>query len=124
MAGGAGGREAESAGTNCIGCDFSHLGDVGLIGVFQPYSAVAHDEHANGRMREQGTEVDVAVTAVQSVEILREGFPFPLQAFLHHGTGNVFHAFHELYQLLPVSGFARCEADAAIAHHSSGDAVP
>ena len=64
MAGSAGGREAESAGTNCIGGDFPHLGDVGLIGVFQPYGAVAHDEHPNGRMREQSTEVDVALAAV------------------------------------------------------------
>ena len=43
---------------------------------------------------------------------------------MHHGAGNIFHALHEFDEFLPVVRFAGGEADAAIAHDSSGDAVP
>src|SRR5205085_7421698 len=48
----------------------------------------------------------------------------PLEALVHDRSGNVLDAFHQLDELLTVPGLAGREADAAVAHHSRGDAVP
>src|SRR5262249_62286102 len=50
--------------------------------------------------------------------------PRPLEALVHDGSGNILDAFHQLDELLTVSGLTGREADAAISHHSRGDAVP
>ena len=118
------GGEAERAGAHRIGGDLAHLRDVGLVGVLQRDRALAHDEDAHRGVRQQRAEVDVAVAALQRGEVFGERFPLPLQAFVHDRAGDVLDAFHQLDQLLAVGRLARREADAAIAHHHGGDAVP
>ena len=61
---------------------------------------------------------------LERIEILAERFPRPVEAFVERGAGNVLDAFHQLDQALAVLDLHRREADAAIAHHRRGDAVP
>ena len=120
----AGRGEPESASLHRVSCDLAHLGDVALVGVFEVDGAVAHDEDADGGVRQQRADVDVALPAVEGVEIFAEGFPLPLQAFVHDRAGDVLDAFHQLDQAFAVGGLAGGEADAAIAHDGGGDAMP
>ena len=68
------------------------------------------------KVKDAGTEIHVARPRLQRVEILTEGFPGPVQAFVERGAGNVFHAFHQLDQALAVLELHRRKADTAIAH--------
>jgi hypothetical protein len=43
---------------------------------------------------------------------------------VQRSTGDVLHAFHQLDEAIAVGGPHRREADAAVAHHDGGDAVP
>ena len=61
---------------------------------------------------------------LQRVEILAEGFPRPVQPLVERRAGNVLDAFHQFDQALAVLDLHRREADAAIAHHRRGDAMP
>ena len=118
------GGEAEGASLHRVFRDLAHLGDVALVGVLQVDGAVAHDEDAHGGVRQQRADVDVALAAVERVEVFAERFPLPLQAFVHDRAGDVLDAFHQFDQAFAVGGLAGGEADAAIAHHRGGDAVP
>ena len=53
MAGRAGSGETESAGANRVRGNFAHLGDIGLVGVFQPDGSVTHDKDPNGGVGQQ-----------------------------------------------------------------------
>src|SRR5690606_7336674 len=46
------------------------------------------------------------------------------QAFVQGGAGDVLDAFHELDEAAVIGGSHRGEADAAVAHHHRGDALP
>ena len=120
----AGRGEPESASLHRLLRDLAHLRDVALVGVFQIDGAVAHDEDAHRGVRQQRADVDVALAAVEGVEVFAEGFPLPLQAFVHDGAGDVLDAFHQLDQAFAVGRLAGGEADAAIAHDRGGDAMP
>ena len=62
--------------------------------------------------------------ALQLVHELRKRFPFPVQARGQHRVGNLLDAFHQIHQRAAVLLLHRREADAAIAEHHRGDAVP
>ena len=121
---GAGGGEAESAGAHRIGGDFAHLLDVGLVRVLQVQRAVAHDVDAHRRMRQQRAEVDVVAAALQRGEVVGKTFPGPVEALVQAGAGDVLHAFHQRDDGVLGVLAHRGEADAAIAHHDGGHAVP
>ena len=75
-------------------------------------------------VRQLSAEIHVARPRLQRVEILAEGFPRPVQPLVERGAGNVLDAFHQFDQALAILDLHRREADAAIAHHRRGDAVP
>ena len=87
-------------------------------------AALAHHEDAQRRVRHLGGEVDVAAPRRQRVEIFGEALPVPRHAFAHHQLGDVLDALHDLDQRVAVLRPAGREADAAIAHHHGGDAMP
>jgi len=110
------GGKTKGSGEHRLACDFPHLCDVALVGILQIDRPIAHDEHANRSVRQQGADVDIAWLTFKRGQVLAERFPFPLEALVHDGAGNVLDAFHQFDQPLPIFGFARSEADAAIAH--------
>ena len=116
--------DAKGAGTNRLLDDLPHLGDITLVCGLVADGALTHYIDANGGMRQQGAEVDVALAAFQRGQEFAEAFPLPLQAFGHDGPRDVFNALHQLNQLAAVFWSARGEADATIAHDGCGDAVP
>jgi hypothetical protein len=75
-------------------------------------------------MRQLGGDIDVARLAGQRVQVVAEAFPLPAQAFVQRRAGDVFHTLHQLHQPLAVVGMHRGEADAAVAHHRGGHAMP
>ena len=118
------GREAERAGAHGLGRERAHLGDLFRRGFLELRGALAHDEHAQGAVRQLGAEIHVARPRLERVEILAEGFPRPVQPFVERRAGNVLDAFHQFDQALAILDLHRREADAAIAHHRRGDAMP
>ncbi len=102
----------------------AHLRDFLGRRLFEPGRALAHHEDAQRAVRQLGAEIHVARLGLERVEILAERFPRPVQALVERGAGNVLDAFHQLDQALAVLDLHRREADAAIAHHRRGDAVP
>ena len=88
------------------------------------HAPLAHDEDAHRRMRHLRRDVEVIGPGVERIHVLLEALPGPRQPFVQHGTGDVLDALHELHQRLPLVGPAGSEADAAVADHRGGDAVP
>ena len=121
---GAGGREAEGAGAQGLFGQARHRGDVVRCGGLAADGAVAHDVDPQRVVRYLRGDVDGARHAGQSVEVIREGFPVPLQAFGEGDAGNVLHALHQVDQAVMVLGTDGGEADAAIAHEDRGRALP
>ena len=61
---------------------------------------------------------------VERVEVLGEALPVPVDALVQRGAGDVLDALHQLDEEALAAGAHRREADAAVAHHDGGDAVP
>ena len=116
-------REAERPGLDRFGGQRPHPGEVLGGRGLAVGTALTHHVHPQRRMRQIGGDVDVALTGVEGVEVLREGFPVPRQAVDHHHTGDVLDAGHHVDQHVVIGGPARCEADATVAHHGGRDAV-
>ena len=124
VADGAGCGDAEGAGAHRLGDQRAHRRDVVRRRVLEVEAALAHDMHAQRGVRHQGADVDVARLRIQRIEVFGEGFPPPVEALVQDGAGDVLHPFHEFDQLVAVGGTAGGEADAAIAHHRRGHAMP
>ena len=88
------------------------------------HAPLAHDEDPHRRVRHLRRDVEVVGPGVQRIHELLEALPGPGQPFVQHRARDVLDAFHELHQRAPLVGPARREADAAVAHHRGGDAVP
>ena len=117
------GREAKRAGAHGLAGQFAHLRDVLRIGRLQARGAFAHHVDAQRAVGQLRRDVDVARAGVQVVQILTEGLPLPLEAFVKRRAGNVFDAFHQLDQAVVIGGAHRGKADSAVAHHRGGHAV-
>ena len=78
----------------------------------------------NGTVGYLGAEVDVAGPLVDVVEVLGEALPRPREALVQRGAGDVLDALHQFDQPLVIRRAERREADAAVAHHDRGHAVP
>ena len=104
--------------------DARHFGDVGLgrdrAGLF----AVAEHIGAHRAVRNVARDVDGAGQLFERVHIFGEGFPVPRHAFGERCAGDVLDPFHQADQPFVAVGLGGGEADAAIAHHDGGDAVP
>ena len=68
--------------------------------------------------------VDGARPALELIHELRKRFPFPAQSGGQHRIGNLLDAFHQIHQRAAMLFFHRRKADAAIAEHHRGNAVP
>ena len=88
------------------------------------HAALTHDEDPHRRVRHLRRDVEVVGPGIERVHELLEALPGPRQPFVEHCAGDVLDALHELHQRLPLVGPAGREADAAVADHRRGDAVP
>ena len=94
------------------------------VAVSRRIGAVAHHVDAQRQVRDLRGDVDRARAALQLVHELREGFPLPVQAGGQHRVGNFLDALHQVHQRAVMFLLHRREADAAVAEHHRGDAVP
>ena len=90
----------------------------------RPNGAVAHHVDAQRQMRGLRADVDRARTALQRIHEIGEALPLPGQARGQHGVGNLLDALHQIHQRAAMMRLHRREADAAIAEHHGGDAMP
>ncbi len=121
---GARGREAQRAGPQAALDDLGHRVDVGAGRLFVRRTTVTHHVAAHRAVRHLGADVDRVPAGVERVEVLLERLPLPGHPLGQRGARDVLHALHQLDQPLVPVGCRRREADAAIAHHHRGDAVP
>ena len=118
-------REAERPGPKRLGgepapCAAMSSGVAGSAGG----APLAHHVEAQGAVGHLGAEVDVVGPALDGVEVLGEATPTPSQALVQRRAGDVLDALHQLDEAVVVGRADRGEADAAVAHHDRGDAVP
>ncbi len=118
------GREAERAGAHRFGRQHAHLRHLFRRRFLEPGRPLAHHEHAQRPVRQLGAEIHVTRPLLERVEILAKRFPRPGQPLVERGARDVLDAFHQLDQALAILDLHRCKADAAIAHHRRGDAMP
>jgi hypothetical protein len=86
--------------------------------------ALAHDVNAQRVVRDLRRDIDGARLPLQRVEEFGEALPVVFQSFCERDAGDVLDRLHEVDQLLAMLLAHRREADAAIAEHDRGDAVP
>ncbi len=118
------GGEAERTRFNRAAGDAAHGGNLFAGGRFAVGATLAHDVHAQRRVRDLGCEVDVVRTGFERAQEFGERLPVPLQAFGQHDPGDVLDTLHEAYQHAVIVRPAGCEANAAVAHHRRGHTVP
>ena len=87
-------------------------------------AALAHHVGAQRAVRHLRADVERARHLLDRVQVLGKAFPAPLDSFGERGAGNVLDAFHQADQKFFLAGLDGSEADAAIAHHDRGHAVP
>src|SRR5215475_2521488 len=75
-------------------------------------------------MRDLRGDIDRARPALQRIEKIGEALPLPGQSIVEHDAGDLLDAFHQLHQRPAMLRANGSEADAAIAEHRGGDAVP
>jgi hypothetical protein len=87
---------------------------------------LAHHIEAQRRVAEQGGHVDRRAARLQRVEILREGLEWPggTEARFKRLQAHALDLFQGLHDHLAMDFPGRGDAEAAIADHRGGDAVP
>ena len=122
--GGARGREAARARLQRLPDDVGHEADILLARRLVGDAARAHRIGPDGAMRHLCGNVDGARTRLQRVQIFGEALPVPGKALGERRARNILHALHHADQRMVRVRAGGREADAAIAHHHRGDAVP
>ncbi len=120
---GAGRRKAHGAGFDRLLDDGGHLLDVLRRGRLVLGAPLAHHVAPHGAVGDLDADVDGEGTAVEHVEVLREGLPVPRHAFGQRCAGDVLDPLHELDEPLLLAGVDGGEADAAVAGDDRGHAV-
>lgn len=87
-------------------------------------AALAHRVEAQRRVRNLRAHVHHARHRLEHVEVLREALPAKIDALGEHGLRDILHALHQLDQIAFAARPYRGEADAAVAEHRGGHAVP
>ncbi len=121
---GAAGGEADGAGLQRLLRQPAHGFDVLGRRLLAGDGALAHDIDPQGMVGDLGRDIDGARQPRERVEVVREAFPVPLQAFGQRDAGDVLDAFHQIDQRLLVLLADGGEAHAAIAEHDGRGAVP
>lgn len=117
-------READRAMAHGLGRQAAHPRDVLGRGHLEPQRALAHDVHAQRRVRQLRAEIDVVLDPFGRAQEVGKRLPGPVQPFVQRDAGDVFHAFHQLDQIAAIGRAHRREPDPAVAHHHRGHAVP
>ena len=88
------------------------------------HRGLAHDVMAERRQRRDEGEVERRLARGGGVHELGKGLPVPGDALVQHVEGNALDIDQVLHGDLARLGLARRDADAAIAHHHAGHAMP
>ena len=118
------GRKAESPCAQAFLDDPGHLRDIGFGRRLVRRAAFAHHIGADGAVRDVCSHIDRARQFLERIEIFGKSLPVPGHALGQRRSGDILDAFHQADQPVMPVGLGRREADAAIAHHDRGDAVP
>ena len=118
-----GGSEAERAVIQSLTQQRLHLGDIVRRGRLAPHRALAHHIEPERIVRHLHADIHRAGDAVDGVDILAHCLPFPGDALMKRGAGDVLHPLHQRDQCLAVAAARGGEADSAIPHDRGGDAV-
>jgi len=117
--------EAQRPGPDAVGRQAAHgldlLGGGHRLVVRPP---VAHHVAPQRRVGHLGGDVERMGQALDHVEVLGEALPAPADAFGQGRAGDVLHALHQSDEPVVAVGLHRSEADAAVAHHDRGHALP
>ena len=119
------GAEADRAGFHRLAHQLLHRADLvlrgGALGQF-----LAHDVEPQRRVAEQGGDVDRRAALLERVEILREGLERPgvAQAGLERLEAHALDLLERLHDQLAMDRLGRGDAEAAIADHRRGHAMP
>ena len=120
----AAGREPQPTGDDALASQVGHRRDVARCGVLVVGAALAHHVEPQCAVGHLRGHVDVVGARVDGIEELGERVPVPRETLVEGGARDVLNPFHQLDQLAVIGVVDRCEANAAVAHHDSGDAVP
>ena len=122
---GARGGKAEGAGGQGLLKRARHIAKLGFARRFivvRP--ALAHGRDAQRRVGHLGADIHDTGHGRQGIEIVGKTVPTEIHACGEHGGGNVLHRLHESNEEILVPRAQRRDADAAIAEHGGGDAMP
>ena len=117
-------REAAEPGVHALVQKTGHLGAFGRRGAPRLRGLEPHDVGHQGCRRHVVQAVDALRRALEGVEVLGDRLPVPLHAHLHGLEGDRFVARHGQHRTVAVVGLDGGEAEAAVAEHDGGDAVP
>ena len=120
-----GGGEAHRAGADSAPHDLAHLGDLAFVG--RPFHGfLAHHVQPRRRMPDERADVDRRAAFFDRVEVLLEGLerPFVAQPRLQRVEAHPFDFLERAHDESAMLGARRRDAEAAIAHHHRGHAVP
>ena len=118
-----GGRKAHRAGRHrFVQQRRDALGLVGRCRALHRF--LAHHEMAKRRERREKADVDSNAAALRRVHELGKAFPVPGDALAQRVEGNRLDVDQVPGRDLANLGLARRDADAAVAHHDRGHAVP
>jgi hypothetical protein len=117
-------RQADRAGGHAVAHDVGHRRDVVVGGGLVGGAALAHHERAHGPCGICAGDVERAGDLVDRVEVLADRLPVPPDRLAERRARNALDALHEPDEPVVAVGRGRREADAAVAHHHGGDAVP
>ena len=116
--------EAERARAQRFDGQLAHLGDIVGRRRLAGDGAVAHHIDASRQVRGLRANIDRSRPPLQFIHELRKRLPFPAQPGGQHRIGNFLDALHQIHQRAAMLFLHRRKADAAIAEHHRGDAVP
>ena len=97
--------------------DARHLLQVLVAGRLAVGSALPHDVDPDRGMRNVAADIHVVLAAGQDIKVLGIGLPGLWQAFHQYRVRDILDAFHQPDQQFVLVRSARCETDAAVAHH-------
>ena len=117
-------RDADRAGLQRVGDEPTDLRELVVGRGTRERGIGAHDIEADHRVRHERRDVDALGQRAQRVEVLGEGLEAPVDTRLQRRHLHAFDELERLHDELAIFGTRRRDAEAAVALHDGGDAVP